>query len=377
MHILIAGAQDVNSERIRGVLSRNGIECASSDSVPLERAVDRASRLRLDLLVLDLTRDPTRGLETMREIRNTIPSVYVLVVGQATDPKFILRTLHEGADEFLDERNLETELTNVLRRFQARDSFLPELEQSGKVISVLSPSGGSGSSMLASNVGVVLAAKYGECALVDLRLSAGDLASMFDLRPTRGIADLCDHLAHLDQCLFAQFFTRHSSGVCLLAASGELADVQRVTSKGVRRALAMARVRFPYIVVDLDSGFGAQQVEALWQSDVIVVVVRLDYTSIRNARRTLQNFADMGLGVDRVRLVANSFGQRRQLSAGQAEEALGTKILHYIPSDPATVHQAINKGVPVALYRPSAKISRKIHELAVSVNGRASHAKPK
>jgi pilus assembly protein CpaE len=252
---------------------------------------------------------------------------------------------------------------------------MPELEQSGKVISVISPSGGSGSSMLASNVGVVLAGKYGECALVDLRLSAGDLASMFDLRPTRGIADLCDHLAHLDQCLFAQFFTRHQSGVCLLATSGDLADVPRVTSKGVRRALAMARVRFPYVVVDLDSNFGGEQIEALWQSDAILMVIRLDYTSIRNARRTLQNFANMGLGLERVHLVANGFGQRKQLSSGQAEEALGMKILHFIPSDPGSVHQAINKGVPVALYRPSAKISRRIMDVAASVNGRDGHGK--
>ena len=75
--------------------------------------------------------------------------------------------------------------------------------------------------------------------------------------------------------------------------------------------------------------------------------MRLDYTSIRNNARAMRNCAEMGLGVERVRLVVNGYGQRRQLTAGQVEEALGMKILHYIPNDPASVNQAINKRIPV------------------------------
>lgn len=375
MRILIACDQDRDSQRIRGVLGRNGLECPSGHVVPLDLAADRASRLRPDLLVLVLTHDPGPGLEALRESRSTLPSLYVLAVGQATDPKFILRTLHEGADEFLDDKNLEADLNEVLQRLKARVGSEPDQEKSGKVISVMASSGGSGSSTLASNIAVVLAAKHNECGLVDLRLSAGDLASMLDLKPTHHVADLCDHLARLDQSLFSQFFTRHQSGVWLLAASGDIGDRERVTSKGVRRALSMARVRFPYVVADLDSGFGSAQVEALWQSDVILVVVRLDYTSIRNTRRTLQTFIDMGLGTERVRLVVNGYGQRRQLTIGQVEEALGMKIPHFVPNDPAVVHQAINKGVPIVLHRPFSKIAKSIQGVAVSVNGRDTHGK--
>ena len=104
--------------------------------------------------------------------------------------------------------------------------------------------------------------------------------------------------------------------------------------------------------------------------------MRLDYTSIRNTRRAMQNCAEMGLGVERVRLVVNGYGQRRQLTAGQVEDALGMKILHYIPNDPASVNQAINKGVPVVLHRPSAKVSKEILRVAASVNGRDSHKNP-
>lgn len=52
------------------------------------------------------------------------------------------------------------------------------------------------------------------------------------------------------------------------------------------------------------------------------------------------------------------------------------KILHYIPNDPASVNQAINKGIPVVLHRPSAKVSKVILRVAASVNGRDSHKTP-
>ena len=46
MRILIASDQDRDPQRIRAVLASHGMECPSGHSVPLELAVDRASRLR-------------------------------------------------------------------------------------------------------------------------------------------------------------------------------------------------------------------------------------------------------------------------------------------------------------------------------------------
>jgi pilus assembly protein CpaE len=375
MRILIASDQSRQSERVQEILARMGVDCPAGPDVPLELAADRASRLLPDVLILSLPDEPAVGLDAIREAKCTVPNVYTLVVGPATDPKLILQALHVGADEFLDGAILDTELVDALQRFKTREASPPERVTPGRVISVMAPSGGSGSSTVAANVATVLAGKAGQCGLVDLRLTAGDLASMLDLRPTHNIADLCDHLGRLDQCLFEQFFVLHASGVSLLAAPTEFADAQRVTGRGVRRALALARVRYPYVVMDLDQHFGEPQVEALWQSDVIVLVMRLDYTSVRNTRRVLDNLVKLGLGTDRVRPIVNGYGQRRQLSVAQAETALGMKIVHYIPNDPAVVNQSVNKGVPVVLQYPRAKVSRRLHELAASVNGRVTASK--
>ena len=127
---------------------------------------------------------------------------------------------------------------------------------------------------------------------------------------------------------------------------------------------------FPYVVIDLDHTFAPEQVQALRQADVVVLVLRLDFTSLRNARRALDYLEQLGIDKDRVRVVVNRYGQAKEVPAGKAEEALGVKIAHYVPEDAETVNRANNNGVPVVRDSPSAQVSRSLTNLAASVNGR-------
>jgi pilus assembly protein CpaE len=369
MRILIASDNERVTADIRTSLSRHGFECPAGHTVTLEDVAHRASRLVPDLLLLALSGNSQVGLEAVREIRGNMPGAYLLAVGPAVDAQLILKTLQEGADEFLDEEQLEAELAGSLVRFKSKGALRQIPEQTGRVISVLAPSGGSGASTVAVNVSIALAEKHRGCALIDLKLAAGDLASMLNLKPAYTLADLCDHLERLDQSMFDQFFVRHKAGVSLLAAPHEFSDISRVTSKGIRRTFSLARVRFPYIVADLQNVIDSEQVEALWQSDVILFVLRLDYTAVRNARRALDNLEHLGIGLERVQIAVNGYWQRKQLTVGQAEQALGMKVSHFVPYDPAAVNQAINQGVPVVLHRPSAKISHNLRNLSASLNG--------
>jgi Flp pilus assembly CpaE family ATPase len=77
-----------------------------------------------------------------------------------------------------------------------------------------------------------------------------------------------------------------------------------------------------------------------------------------------------------VRLVVNRYGQAKEVPAKQAEEALGMKIVHFVPEDAKTINRANNNGVPVVQESPSARVSKSIIELAVSVNGRHGKKSP-
>lgn len=369
MRMLIASDDQPFAQQVQTMLVDQGLECPAGHVVGLDAIADRSGLARPDLIVFMLPDDPRAGLPALRETRNTLPHVRMLAIGPATDPKLILETLKQGADEFLDRENAEAELSGAVDRLRSLHAHREDRPRAGRVVALLSPSGGSGASTLAASIATTLAQECGDCGLIDLRMGVGDQAAMFDLRPGRTLADLCDHVTRLDQSLFEQFLVRHASGVWLLAAPTQRADLARVTCKGVRRALALARVRFSHVVVDMGNILNGEQIEALWQADWILLVLRLDFTSVRNTRRIMDALAELGIGRDRMRLVVNALGQRRQLEVEQAEAAVGMKIHHQVPYDAGSVHAAINSGVPLVLCRRFRRISRSIKALAHSVNG--------
>jgi pilus assembly protein CpaE len=313
-----------------------------------------------EIVLVAFPPNPERALAVVRDIgRRT--SASILAVGPATDTKLVLRALREGASEYLDLADLRNELFEALQR-------LDTVEQAaGRIVVVLAPSGGSGASTVAVNVATGLAQKQASCALLDLKLGAGDLAPLLDLKPTHTVADLCRNVERMDQSLLQGCLAPTSTGVKLLAAPARIADVGLVTPEAIDVVLSLISRHFPFIVVDLDHSFRAEQTRALLKADMIVLILRLDFVSLRNTRITLDFFKEIGVPRDRVRIVANRSGQPGELSPSQAEESLGIKISNSIPDDPRTVNRANNNGVPVVIEAPSAKVSRALLELAANL----------
>jgi len=315
------------------------------------------------MLVVVLSSDPTGGLEALRKVR-CLTSGYILAVGQASDAGLIMRALQEGADHYLNEADLERGLEAVLSRWLSRSEGA---RPAGPVIAILAASGGSGASTLAVNVAATLAKDHGKCALLDLKAGKGDLAALLDLKPAFHLADLCQKVARLDQAMFEKALCRHSSGVHLLASPHVFGDTRLVNTLGVSQALILARQLFPAVVVDLEDCFHEEQVMTLRQAGSILLVSRLDFTSMRNVRRILDHLTEIGVDRGAVRLVVNRYGQPNELPAEEAEAALGGKLAYYLPDDPKTVNGANNAGIPAVLKAPSAKISRAIAQLARDV----------
>ena len=356
---------EVIGSKIREILQREGVSVPPSRMTPLASAADKLAGASADLVVVVLPSnlELAAAALSLLEVRM---GLRVLVVGPTSNPKMVLRALRGGVDDYLDDSELEEELKTALARWRAGRIGL---DKSGRIIAVLAPSGGSGSSTLSVNVATALAKEHKTCALIDLKLYSGDLAALLDLKPIYTLADLCLNAARVDRVLFDRTLTRHECGIHLLAPPRTLADVAHVTLEGVRQALSQAQAAFPYVVVDVDHTFGAEQTIALQEANVVLMVLRLDFTSLRNSRRALEHLEQIGVSRERVRLVVNRHGQPKEVPASKAEEALGLKITHYIPDDAKTVNRANNNGVPLILEAPSAKVSKCLISLAASVNG--------
>ncbi|HEX5271182.1 MAG TPA: hypothetical protein VFW33_11865, partial [Gemmataceae bacterium] len=277
MQAFLITDHDALGAKVRQVLVRHGHDCPASRVVSLDLASAHLALERPDLVVVVLSPHPERALGVLADLRAVL-SARILAVGPVEDPRLIRRAYQMGATDFIDEIDLETELAAALGRAQSGESGPTE---TGHAVVVLGPSGGSGASTLAANIATVFAKQHKKSLLIDLKLEAGDLAALLDVRPTYTLADLCQNLARLDKAIFERCLVQHESGVHLLAPPRNIADSRCITAEGVRQALALGRNLFPYVVIDLDHSFREEQLATVRQADQVLLVLRLDFTSLR------------------------------------------------------------------------------------------------
>lgn len=360
---IVADDESIAS-RVRSVLGFHYKDGPGPEVVPIALAPSRLAREKgVDLVIAVLPMDPAAALELLTRLAPAARGG-LLAVGPAADARFVLQALRAGVRDYLDRGDLEAELAAALGRLAAGSKAEATL---GRVIAVLGPSGGAGASTVAANLGVALAALHGSAGLVDLNLEAGDLAALLDLKPNYSLADLCKNASSFDRVMLERTFAKHASGVSLLAPPSHLVDARLVRPEGVSRAIDLARSLFPVVVVDVDHSYRDEQVAALRLADVLLLVLRLDFNSLRNAHRALEHLNRLGLAGDRVRTVVNRAGLAMEVPRAKAEEALGGPIAHVIPEDAKAVTRANNNGVPVVIEAPSSKAAKSLVRLAQSL----------
>ncbi len=313
-----------------------------------------------DLVIVVLPKQGTRGSEVIRALRENWAGA-IVAIGPIAESKLILRALHEGADLFVDENDLAADLEIALHRlFDKQDASAPP----GRLIGVVSASGGCGVSTLAVNLAAAVARQNGKCALLDLNSGRGDLPALLDLRPQFSLGDICRNEKRLDDAMLEKTLIHHASGIHLLAAPPDFVEDRVLTLNGVRQVVSLVRRQYATTIVDLEDCFHTEQIAVIRQVTELLVVCRLNFTSMCNTRRLLDHLRGIDLPRERIKLVANQYGQPQELPADEAERALGEKLTCFIPYDPKTVNAANNTGVPAILKHPSSRVAETIAELA-------------
>ena len=353
--------------RIRDVLNFGGLDCPTSHVLQADDAPGRLEREPVvDLVVLSLSSDAERGLSLLPALRR-VAGRKILAVGPAADSKLVLRALRGGAEDYIDTAELEAELEGAIHRLTEAARVPAEV---GRLITILGPNGGAGASTLAVNLAAAIgSAKDAKpVGLVDLKLESGDLAALLDLKPSHTLADVCQNAARLDRVMLDRSLVQHPAGIRLLAAPLHLGDVARVKPEGIAQALALARAEFPVVIADVPSTFRDESKVVLRQADVVLIVFRLEFSSLRNVRKAFDALEALDIVPEKIKLVVNRYGQAQEVPFAKAEEALGRKIAHYIPEDAKAVNRANNHGAPVVLEAPTAKVSKAMIQLAGTVN---------
>ena len=123
------------------------------------------------------------------------------------------------------------------------------------------------------------------------------------------------------------------------------------------------------VVVDCPAAFNETTLAILDDADLILTLLSLEITSIKNMRLFLEVAEQLGYGTSKLRLVLNRADSTLGIRVADVEQSIGRKVDHTIVSDGRSVVYALNRGVPFFLSNREAQVSQDIFRLATAIAG--------
>jgi pilus assembly protein CpaE len=238
--------------------------------------------------------------------------------------------------------------------------------QQGRVITVFSPKGGTGKTVIASNLASALAKQGRKTLLLDLDLQFGDAAIVMGVEPEKTIYDLVLAPGELDIEKLAGYTTKHPCGLDILPAPLRPEDAELVTESKITRLLEVARECYDAIVVDTSPFFHGPMLATLDRTDELLVLCGLDVPTLKNVRLALQTLELLSFPSRRIRYVLNRANTKVGLNKREVEGALKVTVHAEIPSD-RIVPVAVNRGTPAVISEPGSEFAKAMNELAKAV----------
>jgi pilus assembly protein CpaE len=274
--------------------------------------------------------------------------------------------LTQGAQELRDAVDRAIAWASNLRSL--RGAMADNPAQRGMVISIFSSKGGTGKTMLTTNLATAIADVTGkDTAAVDLDVDMGDVFSYFGIEAKFQIQDLID----LGEGANRETIINHAHQITdNLYAFGAQPDptVETPGGEAVGKFLRALRSTFPYIVVDASADYTDLALSCFDLSDAICLVTALDVVGVKHLSKALDTLVGIGIPRDRFRIVLNRADSKVGLDSSDVERVMKIQVDTMIPSS-RLVPMSLNRGKPVYLEEPGSDITKSIRELATRLTG--------
>ncbi len=334
---------------------------------PTETAMD-ACAANPDLVIFggDLERDDLRAI--VPEIDRLFPAAAIMVLTQSRDPDLMVELLRLGARDVLEEGGAETELVDRVQQLLKLAAQRKQNQDVGgghprrRVISILSPKGGTGKTTLATNLAVSLAKRLpNQVLLVDLDLQFGDCSAALSLQPEHFLNHAIASASH-ERSALKVFLTAHSSGLSVLPPPADLMEADEIDSDQMKRTIGALTEEFPFVIMDTAAGIDPSSIAAMEFATDFLLISTTDVPSIRALRRQIDALDQIGFMSARRTFVLNRSNAKVGLNKQDIEQSVGMEAMFEIPSS-RSIPISTNEGVPI-VEKDAGGLGRSFDEIA-------------
>ena len=315
------------------------------------------------------------SLLLIRELDRQFPEISVVLVEKPTADIW-RAALHAGARDVLDPADTTEAISAGLRRAAARTAerrgalrnsrqVVHQPDPKGRIVTIISPKGGSGKTVVATNLAVCLAKTLpGEVVLVDLDLQFGDVASSLGLKPLYSMYT-ATQASGSEASLLKAFLTPHDSQLLVLCAPEEPTEADDVKEGDAIRIVEELSKLFRWVIVDTSAGLDDMTLAAAEASSDLLFVSSTDVPSVRGIRKEAVIMDQLGVRANR-HFVLNRSDAKVGLSPADIALTLGMPITAQVPSS-RSVPTSVNIGVPIVEHESRNPAARGLAALATTL----------
>ncbi len=289
-----------------------------------------------------------------------------VIQGKFSEAKAVKTLLHavEQLDRLAQEASEWRSLEQVeVEEVDVSESIIEDAKQPREpvLVSIASPTGGSGKTFYACNLAGALAAVGLKVLIVDLDLQFGEVAvglrlqhpySIYDgLYDSRGTPLPVEALAeHVDELV-----CHHELGFDVLTApkNPELADY--IGAADAARVLDVVVPRYEVIIADTPPSLNEVVLTVLDRSDLVVVLATPDVPSLKNLGVFLDTLHRLQVVDSHIQLILNKVESDIGLDVKEIQGAFSDRFVGFIPQS-RIVSRALNTGKPIVAFAPRSDV---------------------
>lgn len=333
-----------------------------------ERGYELIHKKRPLVAIIEIEKDVESSIQKISQILNRFPQVSIFATSEDKSSETILKVMRAGATEYLLRPVSETDLSFALQKLGRLWLTKPVVDvEAGRIYTVYGPKGGVGVTTIAINLATdIFETTKKPTILVDLDLTAGDVTTFLNIKPTYTISDVTTNISRLDKSFLQGVIAKHDSGIAVLAEPQRVEEAVSISGDDIKKVLSILKSMFKYIIIDAESISHRSDI-ALEMSDKVLLVFCLSLPGIRNMQRHLRFLDKKGIGRDRVKIIANRYVKKSDIKVEDAEKVLNYPIFWTIPNDYEVTMSCLNKGVPISVGAPKSQLNASLKELAKAV----------
>lgn len=318
-----------------------------------------------DLVVVSADIDWRVLLDTVERYRISRPGIGFVVLRRRMDVASLTQAIRAGVREVVDADDAAalveacTRSHEVSSRLATTTRTTQSSSSRGRLITVFSPKGGTGKTMVATNLAVAFAKQQFRTCLIDLDLQFGDVAIALRLEPTRTTADALGLRDAIDEHALQSLLLPYRPNLSVLPGPTRPADAEFISADLVTTLLEGLLAIHDVVIVDTPPAFNDTVLRALDMADVHILVTTPDLASLKSVRVALDTLNALGYPASKRQVVLNRDEANIGLTQGDIRDILHMPIAARVPTNRDVV-VALNHGTTVVESNPRNPVSRSI-----------------